>query len=176
MHCWAAVSHYVDYKGDWDVPGNLKMALSALGGLFYVADSEFEQFNVARIESKKSAEQHSGSRGETSEINLDTVTALLEKLYPDRAKVLPAKMSELVRELKAAGYTSMDKVREDLISGENDVKDWEKEQHNGEIYFKDIGAARHALEAVSPSFKAVRESETRKARRRVRFGPARKPS
>lgn len=51
MHCWAAVSHYVDYKGDWDVPASLKMALSALSGLFYVADSEFEQFNAAMMAS-----------------------------------------------------------------------------------------------------------------------------
>jgi hypothetical protein len=41
MHCWAAVSHYLDYKGDWDVPVDLKRALSALSGLFYVADNEF---------------------------------------------------------------------------------------------------------------------------------------
>ena len=32
MHAWAAVSHYLDYKGDWDVPVELKRSLSALSG------------------------------------------------------------------------------------------------------------------------------------------------
>ena len=69
MHCWAAVSHYLDYKGDWDVPADLKRALSALSGLFYVADSEFEQFYSARIESKRKAEQ----LGPAEEINLEPI-------------------------------------------------------------------------------------------------------
>lgn len=56
MHCWAAVSHYVDYKGDWDVPGGLKMGLNALGGLFYVADNEFEQFYAAQNASRVRSE------------------------------------------------------------------------------------------------------------------------
>jgi ppGpp synthetase/RelA/SpoT-type nucleotidyltranferase len=34
MHAWATVSHYLDYKGDWDVPAELKRSLSALSGLF----------------------------------------------------------------------------------------------------------------------------------------------
>ena len=55
MHAWAAVTHYLDYKGERDVPRDLKQALSALAGLFYVADSEFEQFNSARLESQRKA-------------------------------------------------------------------------------------------------------------------------
>lgn len=27
MHAWAVVSHYLDYKGDWDVPADLKLSL-----------------------------------------------------------------------------------------------------------------------------------------------------
>src|ERR1017187_5180480 len=70
MHCWAAVSHYLEYKGDWDVPKELKLALGALGGLFYVADNQFEQFNAARVASKKILETL--PQEVSQDINLDT--------------------------------------------------------------------------------------------------------
>ena len=34
MHCWAAVSHYLDYKGEWDVPAHMRLSLNALGEPF----------------------------------------------------------------------------------------------------------------------------------------------
>lgn len=48
MDAWAAVSHYLAYKGQWDVPVELQKAMNALSGLFYVADSEFQQIYGAK--------------------------------------------------------------------------------------------------------------------------------
>lgn len=162
MHCWAAVSHYVDYKGDWDVPANLKMALSALSGLFYVADSEFEQFNAAMIASKKSAE--AVHRAESEDINLDTVNALLRRTFPNRKAAQTNKISELVQEIKAAGYLSLDKLESDLKTGIKHVTEYEKKQKSGRLFFVDIGAARHALEAVSENFAEIRRQENERVR------------
>jgi putative GTP pyrophosphokinase len=41
MDAWAAVSHYLDYKTDVDVPAALKKDFQALSGLFYLADTHF---------------------------------------------------------------------------------------------------------------------------------------
>jgi putative GTP pyrophosphokinase len=83
MHAWAAVSHHLDYKGDWDVPQELKQALSALGGLFYVADNQFEQFYSARIQSELEAAKKPNV-DEVQEINLDTMKSYLERKFPSR--------------------------------------------------------------------------------------------
>jgi putative GTP pyrophosphokinase len=111
MHCWAAVSHHLDYKGDWDVPAELKRAL-ALGGLFYVADDEFEHFNAARLASKKSTE--AASKPLEQDINLDTISAYLRKKFPDRAAMVSELISDLVREIREAGYQSLGQVDYDV--------------------------------------------------------------
>jgi putative GTP pyrophosphokinase len=152
MHCWAAVSHYVDYKGEWDVPDNLKMALSALSGLFYVADNQFEQFNASMIASKQAAEKSPDNIGLARDINLDTVTALLRLTFPDRRVGGAAMMSKLVQEIKAAGYHSLDQVESDLNAARQAVLDYEESRKRGILFFTDIGAARTALRAASTKF------------------------
>jgi GTP pyrophosphokinase len=117
MHAWAAVSHYLDYKGEWDVPEELKRALSALGGLFYVADSEFEQFYAARLASKLQAE-NKPLQEQDQEINLDTIASFLVQMFPDRSHSDVSAMSELVQEIKQAGYTSIKEVRDDIVRGQ----------------------------------------------------------
>lgn len=162
MHCWAAVSHYVDYKGDWDVPANLKMALSALSGLFYVADSEFEQFNAAMVASKKAAETPAVFSNSDSDINLDTVTALLRRIFPERNSSSTYEMSRLVQEIKEADFKSLKNLQSSIVSGIDSVIDYEKKNKSGEIFFTDIGATRHALESVSKSFAEIRKLEYEK--------------
>jgi len=48
MHAWATVSHHLDYKQEADIPSELKDDFYALSGVFYIADSLFEQFREAR--------------------------------------------------------------------------------------------------------------------------------
>jgi putative GTP pyrophosphokinase len=157
MHCWAAVSHHVDYKGDWDVPANLKMALSALSGLFFVADNEFEQFYAAQLASRELAERTSKETDGQVEINLDTASALLARLYPKRTRAGASTMSEFVQELKEANYTSLAELEADLIKGADAPIDYERKVKDGRLFFVTVGAARRALEAVSPEFARARE-------------------
>src|SRR5205823_10264394 len=86
MHSWAVISHYLDYKGDWDVPAHLKRALNALSGLFYIADEQFEHFYAAREESRLTAVAGLANNETDTEINLDTVVAYIERKFPDRKK------------------------------------------------------------------------------------------
>jgi putative GTP pyrophosphokinase len=155
MHCWAAVSHYVDYKGDWDVPANLKMSLSALGGLFFVADSEFEQFNSARMSSKQEAENKSQDLNEEIEINLDTTTAYLARKFPKRETSPAGSISEFVQELKEAGYNNLKEVDRDIDRAIDAFNEFESEKHRPG-YFATVGAARGCLDLASPAFRKIR--------------------
>ncbi|MBZ9990030.1 RelA/SpoT domain-containing protein [Mesorhizobium sp. BH1-1-5] len=169
MHCWAAVSHYVDYKGDWDVPANLKMALSALSGLFYVADNEFEQFNAAMIASKRSAEETPLAERQVQDINFDTVSALLRRQFPDRKTAQASQISEFVQEIKSAGYRSLEQLESDLNTGASYPMEYEKKHKKGELFFIDVGAARHSLESISSAFAEVfrkKNEETSRASNR----------
>ncbi|WP_407151974.1 GTP pyrophosphokinase family protein [Bradyrhizobium sp. ORS 86] len=150
MHAWAAVSHYLDYKGDWDVPVELKRSLSALSGLFYVADTEFEQFYAARLDSKKGAEQSISASIDT-EINLDTVTAFLRRKFPDRQQT--EGLSLFVRELKRAGFKSLVEVERDIDRGHAAFLKYE-ERHppTRQPYFADLGAARLSLGLASNKY------------------------
>ena len=123
MHAWAAVSHYLDYKGDWDVPDDLKRALSALGGLFYVADNEFEQFYAARQRSKVEADKPSeADRGQ--ELNLDTLTSYLNHKFKNRKQ--SANISKLVRELKSNGYQTIEDVDMMVDRGDEAFRAYER--------------------------------------------------
>jgi putative GTP pyrophosphokinase len=151
MHAWAAVSHYLDYKGEWDVPADLKLALNALSGLFYVADNEFEQFYAARLKSQREA--ISAVHRETpQEINLDTITAYLISRFPSR-EFEAAHVSALVQTIKAAGYTAMSQVESDIERALPTFEEYEKSNPpNQGPKYNAIGAARLSLALASDAF------------------------
>jgi ppGpp synthetase/RelA/SpoT-type nucleotidyltranferase len=152
MHAWAAVSHYLDYKGEWDVPDDLKRALGALSGLFYVADNEFEQFYAARLASQKQA-QEKQKEDDEREINLDTVTAYLRDRFPVRHVPEPDLVSPLVHQLKEAGYSSLSAVDVDIQRALNLFEEFEKEYPPGSGRgYNAVGAARLSLGIASRKF------------------------
>ena len=115
MHCWAAVSH------------------SALAGLFYVADSQFEQFNIARDASMEAAKTEISSEKTPIEINFDTVLALLKKIFPNRKTGDEKSISDFVQELKTAGYSSLPDVQNDIQRGYGTAEEYEKENEGGQF-------------------------------------------
>jgi putative GTP pyrophosphokinase len=150
MHAWAAVSHYLDYKGDWDVPTELMRALSALSGLFYVADNEFEQFYSSRLASQAKAVDEV-RRDAVQEINLDTVSAYLAARFAGRHD--SGGMSELVQTIKEAGYTSMRQVESDIERALPAFLEFEKTTPptDKDVYCS-VGAARLSLGLASDKF------------------------
>jgi Uncharacterized protein conserved in bacteria len=159
MHCWAAVSHYLEYKGDWDVPKELKLALGALGGLFYVADNQFEQFNAARVASKKILETL--PQEVSQDINLDTFSDYLGKKYPDRATVDSQMISDLILEIKRAGYKSIGELDRDIDRAQNAVTEYERAMF-GTQQFSQVGMARSALYLASDKMYETRVKYSRK--------------
>lgn len=159
MHAWAAVSHYLDYKGDWDVPEDLKRALGALSGLFYVADSEFEQFYAARVQSRKDAEVQTSPEGE-QEINLDTMISYLKQRFPDRRQSDTQLVSEIVHEVKAVGYTSIRELDRDIMRGLPAFLELEKRHPPSRdmLRYLAIGAVRVTLRLVSAKMRELEQN------------------
>jgi putative GTP pyrophosphokinase len=116
MHAWATVSHHLDYKQDVDIPSNLKNDFYALSGIFYIADSLFEQFKIARQETVNALTKSSKEEGFDldAEFNFDTMRAYLEFKLPERASFDDARsISGILGDLakaKVKTYRELDSI------------------------------------------------------------------
>ena len=121
MHAWGTVSHHLDYKQDVDIPSNLKKDFYALSGIFYVADSLFEQFRMARNTTLKPVVE-SAKKYEfdlATELNLDTLPTYLIWKLPDREQSSSRLHSILLRELNIAkirSYAELDALINDNMA------------------------------------------------------------
>jgi len=122
MHAWATVSHHLDYKQDVDIPSNLKKDFYGLSGIFYVADSLFEQFRIARSSALEPvvANAKKDEFDLKTEMNLDTMPAYLGWKLPDRKHAVDSQsISHLLGDLarsKINNYFQLSKVIDDNIS------------------------------------------------------------
>jgi ppGpp synthetase/RelA/SpoT-type nucleotidyltranferase len=157
MNAWAVVSHYLDYKGDWDVPAELKRALNALSGLFYIADNQFEQVYHARQTSLENAlREPLSALKQSAEIDLDTLTGYMSKKFPDRF-VPPSGDSMLVQQLKQAGFTSIEELDAEITRISDAFLRYEAAHPplTGGPSFNAVGAVRISMELASKKFYEV---------------------
>lgn len=110
MHAWAAVSHYLDYKSESDIPDDMKKGLNALSGLFYVADDQYEKLYGESVQSKKHAKSMSEDDLIRSELNLDTFSAYISNKFPDRKKADSASISQLLDHLIDYGISTLEAI------------------------------------------------------------------
>jgi len=151
MHAWATVSHHLEYKKDVDVPSELKRDFDALSGLFYVADSHFEMFKKGVEESREALKSVSLEEFDMrQEINLDTLYAYLSLQFRDRKKVLPSQYSDLVFELRKAGYNNIGKLHEAVKASIQAQSLIEKEER---ATYTDVGAVRTCLDLFDKSYR-----------------------
>jgi len=148
MDAWANVSHYLAYKGDASIPSHLRRDFYALSGLFYIADRHFELFFNAAMTSEKSALSAPTEESETAPMNLDTVQAMLARIYPERTRATRGQVSAFLEETASAGYETLKGLEEALVRGENGAMRYEADLPPaliaGEKY-SDVGFARMAL-------------------------------
>lgn len=166
MDAWATVSHYLDYKGEASVPSELRRDFFALSGLFYVADRHFELFSAEATRSRDSAETAVEEGRESSlELNLDTMLAYLQKKLPNRRHSDPSGVSELVEELRQAGYETIDAVDRQLTRASRAFAEFEKQNPpslerlevesgvgSGHPKFSDVGVVRISLAIADPNY------------------------
>ncbi|HYT14415.1 MAG TPA: hypothetical protein VEL12_16630 [Candidatus Nitrosopolaris sp.] len=112
MHSWANVSHYLSYKSDTDIPDDLKHDFNAISGLFYMADKHFELFFQSSVKSREAAVKSLSSRQPDlkQDVNLDSMTAYLAWKFPDRSEPDEGDTSQLVAEVLARGYTTLERL------------------------------------------------------------------
>ena len=162
MHAWAVMSHYLDYKSEWDVPAHLKKSINALSGLFYVADSEFEQFQRDSEDYKRKTMNTSQETVVASEINLDTIAAYLHNKYTKRSKTENSVLSELVSELKRADYTNISDIDRDLERSYAAFLKYESDFPPGgrkNAKYADVGLVRISLAIASEKFLEVQDDD-----------------
>lgn len=104
MHAWATISHYIDYKSHYSTPAHLRKDFIALSALFHIADTNFELFFQSSKEARKQIEQRFSKVFENKEpfdieINIDSLSVYLKKLYPDREHCEEGDLSLLIDEL-----------------------------------------------------------------------------
>ncbi len=112
MHAWATVSHQLDYKKDIDIPSELKNDFYALSGVFYIADSLFEQFKKAREKSMKELVESIQKQGFNldDEFNLDTMEAYIRWKFPERRAGTKEVTSILLTEVETKGILDFRKL------------------------------------------------------------------
>lgn len=117
MHAWATISHHLVYKQEADVPSSLKDDFVALSGVFYIADSLFDQFRAARENSLSALTRRLKRLGLMqlldAEINLDTLMQYLRLKFPKREHSNYGDVSELmtdIRRTKMGNYRELDRI------------------------------------------------------------------
>ncbi|AMU25523.1 RelA/SpoT domain-containing protein [Mycobacteroides abscessus] len=160
---WASVEHHLAYKGKDSIPDELKRDISALAGLFHVADNSFQQINHSSRRLDESASRRLTGlidqliRGQeiTADVTIDrsTAKALLRELYPDRMPADDLEYSRFVDELAAVNIRSIGELRALLDENKSRYQDYEDDampipqQLGGYRYFfADVGFARGILD------------------------------
>lgn len=154
MHSWATVSHYFDYKSPHAIPSHLRKDFHALSALFYLADTRFADLYHSSLEAKETAQEKAQRLPEFGgeEINLDTLVAYMRSRYPDRKQSDSQSISELIEELRAAAYDSVERLDMQLQRSEVAFKEYEKNLPRTMTRYSDVGVVRVSLSIADPIF------------------------
>ena len=137
MHSWATISHHLEYKQEIAIPSHLKNEFNALSGVFYIADSLFDQFKNARETSI--AELLTSVENDTfdllQEINLDTLKAFIKWKLPERKEADDMEISSLVSILKGEkkGFQDISDILDNdkkLLTEYEQISGWYKKEFN----------------------------------------------
>lgn len=154
MHAWSAVSHYIEYKGDWDVPKELVGSLKALSGLFHIADSQFEQFSQAREKYRQITDL---KKSALTKVDLESVFSFLQENYKERRQVKKPDLSSFVHELSQINITSIEQLKETIAEGQSKLDDIESISHTK---FGALGIARVCLAMASAEYRQFKYKKT----------------
>ncbi|WP_406304474.1 hypothetical protein OHA61_22040 [Streptomyces sp. NBC_00885] len=177
MDAWANMSHYLSYKNEESIPQDLVKDFHALSGLLYVGDRHFEALFKSSSRSAATAVEKvlRSPEVQESEVNSDTVQALLERVFPDRRPASSVAVSEFTSELREAGFLDLAEVGRILL-GDREKAIASEERRNSKVKdgetrfnFNRVGLAREVFDLHSPEFKKVRVDKRRKrSERRIR--------
>jgi ppGpp synthetase/RelA/SpoT-type nucleotidyltranferase len=171
MDAWANMSHHLSYKNEESIPKDLIKDFHALSGLLYVGDRQFESLFRASSRSAATAEDRVLRSAEIaeSEVNADTIHALLARVYSERTQSSAEAVSEFTSELRERGFGDLAEVGEILEKNKGAAEEREKRSFivgsqsgkpvSGRKYSR-VGLARAAFDVHDPEY-----AEYRKGRR-----------
>lgn len=173
MNSWANISHYLDYKSDFDIPQELKRDFYALNGLFYVADQHFELFFKQSRQNRERIDKlfEKGKSEFIQEINLDTLNSYLKKKLPERDHSVSNNLSAAVEELRACNYNSIQQIEDVfakcwdafiLYEQENPPTDDEDDEPTT---FTSVGVLRSIFDIYDDNYRKYRGTSDRKAKK-----------
>lgn len=165
MHSWATISHYVDYKSSNAIPSELRKDFYALSALFYLADSQFETFYKLSQQGREALVDRAAESADlpTQEINLDSLSALMRRRFPDREQGSPLAASELIDELIGAGFVTIGEIVAELDRSEDAFLKYEERYppyHDSldlaeliDLRYQSIGVVRGSLLISNANFR-----------------------
>ena len=155
MDAWANVSHHLAYKSDESIPRELRRQFSALSGLVYVADQQFEALFAGSglVQERAVVElEASGTRRAALELNLETLAAFLLERYPSRVHSHRGAVAELVDDLREAGYQTLGEVEARL----DEAADlFHAEETGRKRPYHDVGIVRVSVGLVDSEFEEI---------------------
>jgi putative GTP pyrophosphokinase len=113
MHAWAEIQHKLAYKSSEQIPDLFRRKFSRLSAKFEEADEQFEEIRQALATYRKRLEDAAtttGSFDRNSDLNLDSLTALLSFYFPDRGEVSLEPTRSLLEQFQELGLTMADLV------------------------------------------------------------------
>ncbi len=140
QHAWAAISHFLDYKQEIDIPKEIRRKLFRLSALFELADEELtaliSEVGIISDQYKQQIQKQITK----IEINVDSLRAYLEnsntvKYWANVIKGFgvgisgPGLISRDVEMLRMVGITDLTKVEEMLLSSKSWGTDYLKEHY-----------------------------------------------
>lgn len=166
MDAWANVSHYLAYRGEASIPDHLRKDFHALSGLFYVADRHFQMFFLESVRSQEDSSARVRADELALPLNRDTLIAFMRSEFRDRKHLEAESASELLEEIVALGYASLDDLAYDLrralraaTAYEQDhppARDEDDEDDDDEPpRFADVGIVRTALAILHEKYREV---------------------
>ena len=84
MHAWADISHQLIYKNEENIPDHLKRRLNRISALFEIADEQFDTLIEEKENYVKSIMNNDSLFDITQELNIDSFSAFLDYIFPDR--------------------------------------------------------------------------------------------
>lgn len=160
---WSIVAHHLSYKHENDVPKNLIRKLNALSGLFETADDQFERLRSARNDYIERTEKEISNKNPKylqQEINLDNLIAYSSSKFPQRRESYSEVFSELLDEVKKAGYKTIEQLDQAIDKGLKNALKEEKtnpplNEDEEETNYTIVGIIRVSLCTIDLNFAEI---------------------
>ncbi|WP_316787227.1 hypothetical protein [Pedobacter frigiditerrae] len=149
MHSWADIEHKLAYKNKEDIPIEFRRKLYQLSALLEIADSQFQELKNEKENFKQSLIINTKGKKSfdfSKDLNLDTLQAYLDFVFPKRPKTNPFR---LLKELLEHNI-SLEELDNMRIAVEPFISEVEKEISS--TGWAQVGVVRAILDLKSESY------------------------